>query len=99
LRLGSSTPKIGRLAAGDGNRVRGFSGCNRFTGGYELNDGRLRFGQLASTRMACVKGMEQEQRFLDALGKTMRFTIHGDGLALYSGDEQLILRFEAVALP
>lgn len=96
--LGAGERELHMVLTGEGDRVRGFSGCNRFTGSYELRDGQLRFSQLASTRMACVEGMEQEQRFLDALGRAMRFTIHGDGLTLYSGDEQLILRFEAVAL-
>lgn len=83
----------------EGNRVHGYSGCNRFTGTYSQNDGRLLFGQLASTRMACMEGMKQEQRFLEALGKTTRFSISGNELALYGGGEQPILRFEAVALP
>jgi heat shock protein HslJ len=43
--------------------------------------------------------MDQEQHFLEALGKTVRFTISGDELVLFSGGEQPILRFEAVALP
>lgn len=48
--------------------------------------------------MACMEGMKQEQRFLEALGEVVRFIISGDSLALYSGDERLILRFRAVAL-
>jgi heat shock protein HslJ len=42
--------------------------------------------------------MEQEQRFLEALGGVVRFTVGGDSLALYTGDERLILRFRAIAL-
>ena len=82
----------------EGDHVRGFSGCNRFTGDYERNESTLRFKPLAATRMACLEGMQQEQRFLGLLGEVARFTISGDSLALYSGDERLILRFEAVAL-
>lgn len=96
--LGTGERELHLVMSGDGNRVHGFSGCNRFTGSYELSDDRLRLGQLASSRMACVEGMEQEQRFLDALASSVRFTISGDGLALYSGDERLILRFQAVYL-
>lgn len=50
----------------EGNRVRRFAGCKRFMGTYELKEGQLQFRPLASTRMACMEGMEQEQRFLDA---------------------------------
>jgi heat shock protein HslJ len=70
------------VLTGEGNRVRGLSGCNRFTGGYQSNSGKLTFTQLASTRMACMEGMELEQRFLDALGRTNRFAIRGDQLTL-----------------
>jgi heat shock protein HslJ len=42
--------------------------------------------------------MEQEQRFLEALGAVVRFTISGDSLAVYTGDGRLILRFKAIAL-
>jgi len=78
-------------------RVSGFSGCNRFSGGYALNEDRLGFTALASTRMACPEGMEQEQRFLAALGQVARFILSGDSLALYSADDRLLLRFRAVA--
>ena len=86
------------LLASDGSRVHGFSGCNRFTGSYRRTDGQLSFTRLASTRTACMEGMEQEQRFLDALGRTSRFTIRGDQLTLDSADAQPSMRFVAVAL-
>lgn len=50
-------------------RASGFSGCNRFTGTYDLKDGKLSFGPLAGTRMACMSGAGAalEQPYLDAL--------------------------------
>lgn len=50
-------------------RASGYSGCNRFTGAYELKDGKLNFGPLAGTRMACVSGAGAalEQPYLDGL--------------------------------
>ena len=32
----------------------GFSGCNRYMGSYALKDGKLSFGPLGGTRMACA---------------------------------------------
>lgn len=96
--LGAGGRELHIVLTSEENSVRGFSGCNRFTGGYEVNDNQLRFKELASTMMACMEVMELEQRFLVNLEGTMRFTIRGYSLALYSGDERLILRFEAVAL-
>ncbi|CAB3766758.1 META domain-containing protein [Paraburkholderia solisilvae] len=49
-------------------RASGFSGCNRYTGTYTLRDGKLSFGPLAGTRMACAgTGGELEGDYLDAL--------------------------------
>jgi putative lipoprotein len=96
--LGAGERELHMVLTSEGVRVRGFSGCNRFTGSYELNEDRLRFKVLAVTRMACREGMEQEQRFLEALGGVVRFTASGASLALYTGDERLILRFRAIAL-
>lgn len=49
-------------------RASGFSGCNRFTGTYMLRDGKLSFGLLAGTRMACASaGGKLESDYLDAL--------------------------------
>jgi heat shock protein HslJ len=96
--IGAGRREVHMVLTGEGSRVHGFSGCNRFTGGYQSDSGNLTFTQLASTRMACIEGMELEQRFLGALSRTTRFSIQGNSLALYSGDEQPRMRFVAVAL-
>jgi putative lipoprotein len=96
--LGAGGRELHMVLTSEHYRVRGFSGCNRFTGGYEVDGSQLHFKELATTMMACMEGMQQEQRFLESLGRVMRFSISGDSLALYSGDERLILRFQAVAL-
>jgi putative lipoprotein len=97
--LGAGERELHMVLASEGARVHGFSGCNRFTGSYELNENQLHFNKpLAVTRMACREGMEQEQRFLETLGEVVRFTVSGDSLALYTGDERLILRFKAIVL-
>ena len=49
-------------------RVSGYSGCNRYTGAYDLKDGKLTFGPLAGTRMACTgAGDALEQPYLTGL--------------------------------
>jgi heat shock protein HslJ len=49
-------------------RASGFSGCNRYMGSYMLRDGKLSFGPLAGTRMACAgAGGKLESDYLDAL--------------------------------
>lgn len=58
------------FSTANGHRqASGFSGCNRYSGTYDLKDGKLTFGPLAGTRMACVSGAGAalERPYLDAL--------------------------------
>ena len=56
--------------AAEGKRATGFAGCNRMTGSYELTGDSLRIGPLALTRMACEKGMDLENQYVNALQRT-----------------------------
>ncbi|HEY2022013.1 META domain-containing protein [Paraburkholderia sp.] len=58
---------------GGTRHANGFSGCNRFTGSYTLKDGKLSFGPLATTHIACASpGGQIEAPFLDALAHIER---------------------------
>jgi heat shock protein HslJ len=65
-------------------RVSGFAGCNRFSGTFELTEGgRLKFGAMAVTRMACDdEAMKREQEFLEMLGKVNGYRFDGGELLL-----------------
>jgi heat shock protein HslJ len=54
------------IAFKSAGEVMGHGGCNRFFGSYELEGKALRFGPLASTRMACAD-MKSEHAFMSAL--------------------------------
>lgn len=54
------------VAFKDGGEVIGHGGCNRFFGSYDQNGDDLKFGPLASTKMAC-ESLDQEQAFMSAL--------------------------------
>ncbi len=74
---------------GSAQQVSGFSGCNNFSGSYELTEmtpssGNLSMGPLAATRKACVEGMGQEQGYLDTLGTTDAYQLDGDKMVLLS---------------
>ena len=83
------------LSFTEDGKVSGFAGCNRFTGSFQNDEHDLSFSPLASTRMACAEGMEQENRFLAMLAEVERYSIHASELALYSGDEPTIARLKA----
>lgn len=75
-------------------QVSGFSGCNRFTGSYQRDAPRmdgspLKIGPLASTRMACATGAEQEQDYLEALQATDNFRLEDGTLLLRAGNQTL----------
>ena len=64
-------------------RASGFSGCNRFTGGFTREGDTLTVGRLAGTMMACPEArMAIEKRFLEGLSGTQRVAISGDRLTL-----------------
>jgi len=96
--LGAGEKEINLVTGGGENLVHGFSGCNRFSGGYKQNNDRLEFGNLATTRMACAETMGLESSFLEALNRVRRYSIQGERLTLYDEQNQSILLFEAVYL-
>lgn len=87
--LATSRPPSLRVDATAG-KVAGFSGCNRYTGSATVSGASLKFGPLAGTRMACVEGMELEQRYLALLAQTDRYRIEGDALVLLKGERALL---------
>jgi len=73
-------PPTVRFADG---RASGFSGCNRFTGGYTRDGDTITVGRLAGTMMACPEPrMTAEKTFLDGLSGAHRVAIAGDRLTL-----------------
>ncbi len=76
------------------HRVSGSGGCNRLVGSYELAGSRLKFGQMASTRMACAQGMETEQALQQALGEVSTWKITSGRLELFDSGGKLLATFE-----
>ncbi len=83
--------------AAEGNRVSGAGGCNRLSGNIQLKGELLRFGPLASSRMACPpESMAFERRFLEALGQVRRWGIDKRSLLLQDARGRTLLLFQAV---
>jgi len=94
---GADRKELHMVLSPEETMVSGFSGCNRFTGGYKLKDSSLQLGPLAGTMMMCADGAEQEKRFLEALALVKRFIIRGQSLTLYGEGDKPILRFHSEA--
>ena len=91
------TPLTLRFEAAD-FRVAGYGGCNQFGGRYTVDGEGLSFGQLISTKRACLDeaANEREAQFLGLLGAVSRYTRSGDDLRLFAGDRE-VLRFRRTA--
>ena len=92
---GAEGREIHLVLEADIEKVRGYAGCNNFTGGFETEGESLSFGPVAATRRACIGNMDQELDFLNALGRTERYTLTGDELVLYDTKGAASLGFEA----
>jgi heat shock protein HslJ len=92
-----STRHPGFTLLAEGRKVQGSAGCNRMTGTYQLDGQKLKFGPLATTRMACPD-MQTETAFLKALEATTRYEVSGSSLTLFGADTA-VARLETAAKP
>jgi heat shock protein HslJ len=79
-------------------QVNGHGGCNRYGGPVEISGEAIRFGLLASTRMACGPTIDdQEARFFAALRSATRFALTPEGkLVLYDASDAPVVTFSRV---
>ena len=82
------------LAFTEPGKVAGSGSCNRFFGSVKLSGQSIAFGQLGSTRMACVAAVAvQEAKYLKALADAERFVLDGSVLLIYARGMDKPLRF------
>lgn len=86
------------LAFPEAGKVAGSGSCNRFTGSVTISASSINFSPLATTRMACVPAvMNQESRYLRALQGATRYEVRGSTLLIWSATEPRPLRFTRAA--
>jgi heat shock protein HslJ len=74
-------------------RVSGRASCNSYTAGVTATGETLRVTSAVTTKMACAPPvMQQEQRFLAALGAVAGHRREGDRLLLIDGNGRVRLR-------
>jgi len=67
--------------------VAGLAACNNYTASYQVDGNALTIGPAAATRKMCPEAlMNQEQAFMDALGRVTRYDIDETGALLLFGD-------------
>ena len=73
----------------EAERVTGNDGCNNFFGDYTLDEDELKFGLLASTRMACLQLKDFDIKFNKMISATTSYRISGNRLELFENDKLL----------
>jgi heat shock protein HslJ len=83
------------LAFPEAGRAAGSGSCNRFTGSVTITGATLKFGPLASTRMACMANdvSQQEDRYFNALAAATRYEVKNGELLIYCDGFDKPLRF------
>ena len=96
---GSETPVVAgttvTLRFAEDNRASGSTGCNSYSGSYQVRGDNISFSRLVSTRRACLdqNANEQEQRFLSTLGAANRFRLTRGRLTILSDRGRSVLNF------
>ncbi|WGI24785.1 META domain-containing protein [Halomonas alkaliantarctica] len=83
----------------EASRLAGATGCNTLMGSYWLENERIAFEQIASTKMACpTPQMKTERDFLAALKQVTAWSVDGATLVLSGEDNEPLAAFKAVHL-
>ena len=74
------------LKFGEDGRASGSTGCNSYSGTYQVRGDNLSVGRLISTKRACLdqNANQQEQKFLSALESANRFRLSSNRLTIMS---------------
>ncbi|MDG1462828.1 MAG: YbaY family lipoprotein [Gammaproteobacteria bacterium] len=75
--------------------VKGFNGCNGFSGAYKEVNGQPELDNLATTMMACADEMNTEMRFMQALEKSVSYKVISGQLRTYNSEQEELLIFNA----
>jgi len=97
--IGSTGKREAHLRLTEDGFAAGFTGCNSFRGKVERSGTQVKFGPLATTRMACLNPdlAGQERRMLRGLQSADRVALAGEQLTLHAGPRPLA-RFGIVYL-
>ena len=77
---------VSTIAFNAEGQVAGNAGCNNYFGSWGVDGTAISFGHMGATQKMCVKPefMEQEGRFLEALGNAESFAVEDGMLLIYS---------------
>ncbi|MDO6426089.1 META domain-containing protein [Thalassotalea sp. 1_MG-2023] len=74
-------------------KVSGFTGCNRFQGGVNIDDSTIQFAPLAMSKRYCMETAEIESLFVQALEQVAQGHITENTLTFYDQNDKAVLTF------
>ncbi|WP_411894079.1 META domain-containing protein [Winogradskyella sp. A2] len=78
------------------NKITGFGGCNSFFGTYTLEDSKISFSDIASSKMFCGKDIGlMERNFFSTIKKSNRLELI-DNQLLFHADDIVVIKAEKV---
>lgn len=81
----------------EAGRISGNTGCNQYSAQIWFNGERYGVKGIAVTERACSAAvMDQEKRFLVALGNGRRMVVDGSYLRFYDANENSVLRLTEI---
>jgi heat shock protein HslJ len=82
---------------GKDGKLTGSAGCNTYHGRYKAENGAISIDALSATEMACTGPpgvMEQEQAYLSALPRAVKYTVEGSRLSLLTEHDTFVATYE-----
>ncbi|HEK22210.1 MAG TPA: META domain-containing protein [Bacteroidetes bacterium] len=70
------------------HQIHGFSGCNSFSGGFELENDSIKILPITATQIGCMK--DGESIFFKQLNRANRFQVGKDSLKMLARDTVLL---------
>ena len=78
-------------------QVSGNMGCNQFSGTYKVKSGKIVYGSLSSTLMACPEPqMTQESTSFQVMTGAVRFEVKDNTLTIYDASGATSIQFSNV---
>ena len=75
--------------------LNGNTGCNNYAASYQIQENQITIGLPAMNLMACEKGMEQEQAFLQLFEAAQGYRLAVNALEITSADGTKVMHFTA----
>jgi len=79
----------------ESNKISGNAGCNDYGANMVINENKIQFNKVFSTKMYCGN-MKTETEFFKKLSKVDHYKVKGDNLFLYDKGDVLLITCKSI---